>query len=216
MVRVTDRLDDLLAAAGPLLRRVDDVLTAGGAPPEHAVWQELRRVRLLPAAATEAVAALRPSALREAVTELRAGAQACVETADALPPPGDDWTGEAAEAYDELRTRAAAHLSGGDESLDERLEATADLAQALTDWMTQTRAGLASALATVLTSRSTCCARSPTITPRAPTCSTARPTWPRWFRCDGVDPIEMDAAPHPSSTPNTAPRPPAPPAGVTT
>jgi hypothetical protein len=43
-------------------------------------------------------------------------------------------------------------LTGGDESLDERLEATADLAEALTGWMSKTRSDLAAALATVLTS----------------------------------------------------------------
>lgn len=146
-----DRLDEVAAAAAPLLRRVGDVLTAGGAPEGHEVWDELRRVRLLPADAVRAVAALRPSAFDDAVTELRSGARACAETAAELPPPGG-WTGEAAEAYDDLRARAATHLSGGGESLDERLEATADLAQALTDWMAQTRSRLAAALAGVLLS----------------------------------------------------------------
>jgi len=146
-----DRLDEVLAEAGPLLRRVDAVLTTAGAPVEHAVWAELRRVRLLPGDAAGAVAALRPSSFADAVPELRAGARACVEAAAALPEPGD-WTGEAAEAYDDLRRRAAGDLSGGDESLDERLEATADLAQALADWMVATRDGLAVALAEVLAS----------------------------------------------------------------
>lgn len=146
-----DRLDDVLATATPLLRRVDDLLSAAGAPAGHAVWRELRRVRMLPGAAAHAVAALRPAAFDEAVPELRAGARACVETAAELPAAGD-WTGAAAEAYAEVRDRAAAELSGGDESLDERLEATADLAQALTDWMAQTRADLAGALAEVLAS----------------------------------------------------------------
>jgi hypothetical protein len=147
-----DRLDDIAATAAPLLRRVGEVLTAAGAPGGHDVWGELRRVRLMPADAVQAVAALRPSAFDEAVTQLRSGARSCVETAAELPPPGD-WAGEAADAYDDLRTRAATHLSGGDESLDERLEATADLAQALADWMAGTRARVAAALATVLTSR---------------------------------------------------------------
>jgi hypothetical protein len=146
-----DRLDELASASAPLLRRVGDVLTAGGAPAGHEVWHELRRVRLLPADAVRAVAALRPSAFDDAVAELRSGARACAETAAGLPPPGG-WTGEAAEAYDDLRARVAAHLSGGDESLDERLAATADLAQALTDWMTQARSRLAATLAGVLLS----------------------------------------------------------------
>jgi hypothetical protein len=146
-----DRLDQVLATAGPLLRRVDDLLGTAGAPADHPVWGELRRVRLLPGAAARAVASLRPSAFDDAVPELRADARACVDAAAGLPPPGD-WSGEAAEAYDDVRRRAAAELSGGEESLDERLEATADLAQALTDWMGETRSALAAALAAILAS----------------------------------------------------------------
>jgi hypothetical protein len=147
-----DRLDDLLDTARPLLDRVDQMLSVAGAPGEHRVWAELRRVRLLPGDAAHAVASLRPAALGEAGPEIRAEARACVETAAGLPPPGP-WAGEAAEAYDEARRRMAAQLSGGDESLDERMEATADLAEALREWMEQTRAGLARVLAEALGSR---------------------------------------------------------------
>jgi hypothetical protein len=146
-----DRLDEVLQAARPLLTRVDDMLTVVGAPEDHAVWGELRRVRLLPADAVQAVAALRPSALSDAGPELRAEARACVEVAASLPSP-DEWTGDAAEAYDEVRHRVTVTLSGADESLDERLQATAELAEALMKWMEQTRAAVAAALATVLTS----------------------------------------------------------------
>lgn len=144
-----DRLDHLLDTARPLLQRVDEVLSLTGAPEDHGMWAELRRVRLLPGDAAQAVAALRPSAFTDAVAGLRADARACAQVAGSLPPP-DEWTGEAADAYEDVRRRAAAHLGGGDESLDERLEATADLAQALTEWMTQTRADLAGTLADVL------------------------------------------------------------------
>lgn len=147
-----DPLDQVLSAADPLLQRVDELLDAAGAPPGHGLWAELRRVRLLPGDAVRAVAALTPDAFADAVPELRADARVCVEAAAALPAPGE-WTGEAAESYDDLRRRTAAHLSGGNDSLDERLEATADLAQALTDWMAKTRADLAAALAVVLGSR---------------------------------------------------------------
>jgi hypothetical protein len=146
-----DRLDELLAVSTPLLERVDDLLETSGAPEGHAVWRELRRVRLLPGAAVRAVAVLRPAAFDETVPELRAEARACAEAAADLPPPGD-WTGEAADAYETVRRRVADRLSGDDDSLDERLEATADLAQALTDWMTKTRLDLAEALAVALVS----------------------------------------------------------------
>jgi hypothetical protein len=144
-----DRLDDLIDTARPMLDRVDQMLSVAGAPGDHRVWVELRRVRLLPGDAARAVAALKPAALGEAGPEIRAEARACVEIATGLPAPVK-WTGEAAEAYDEARQRTAAELSGGDESLDERLEATADLAEALREWMVQTRGELARALAEAL------------------------------------------------------------------
>jgi hypothetical protein len=146
-----DRLDHLLDTARPLLKRVDEVLSLTGAPADHGMWAEMRRVRLLPGDAAQAVAALRPSAFADAVAGLRADARACAPVADSLPRP-EEWTGEAADAYEDVRRRAAAHLGGGDESLDERLEATADLAQALTEWMAQTRAELAGTLADILDS----------------------------------------------------------------
>ena len=43
-----DALDEVMDTAGPLLRRVDELLSGLGAPPDHEVWTEMRRVRLLP------------------------------------------------------------------------------------------------------------------------------------------------------------------------
>lgn len=146
-----DRLDDVLGAAAPLLKRVDQVLASAGAPPDHEIWPALRRVRLLAWDAVQAVAALRPGDLAEAAPELRDDARSYAGVADSLPQPGV-WAGDAADAYERARKQTAAHLSGGVHSLDERLEATADLADALIDWMRETRAGLAATLAEVLTS----------------------------------------------------------------
>jgi len=146
-----DRLDDVLGTVAPLLKRADRVLASAGAPPDHEIWPALRRVRLLPWDAVQAVAALRPDDLTEAAPELRDDARSCADVADSLPRPGV-WTGDAADAYEQARKRTAAHLSGGADSLDERLEATADLADALIGWMRETRGGLAAALAEVMTS----------------------------------------------------------------
>lgn len=146
-----DSLDRIVGSAGPLLRRVDEMLSAAGAPADHRVWTELRRVRLLPGDAVHAVAGLRSGDLLEAAPELRADAQAYGELAKSLPRPGS-WSGGAAEAYDEARRRTVDHLSGGLDSLDERLEATADLADALVDWIGQTRGDLAGTLARILVS----------------------------------------------------------------
>ena len=146
-----DRLDDLLATAGPLLRRVDAMLAGGGAPPGDEVWTQLRRVRLLPGDAARAVAALRPADLEDAAPELRADARAYAVLAGSLPGPGE-WSGTAADAYDRARARTATHLSGGHRSLDERLQASADLADALIEWMRHTRESLAAVLGDVLSS----------------------------------------------------------------
>jgi hypothetical protein len=144
-----DTLDQVIDTAGPLLRRVDELLSGVGAPPDHEIWAEMRRVRLLPGDAARAVAALRAVDLEEAAPELRADARGYAGIAEALPPAGT-WTGDAADAYDAARRRTADHLSGGPDSLDERLEATADLADALIGWIGQSRADLARTLAQVL------------------------------------------------------------------
>jgi hypothetical protein len=146
-----DSLDQIADTAGPLLRRVDELLTVAGAPADHRVWAELRRVRLLPGDAVQAVTALRSAELADAVPELRADARAYAAIAESLPAPAG-WTGDAADAYDASRRRAADHLSGSPSSLDERLEATADLGDALAEWMTQARSDLAVVLAQVLAS----------------------------------------------------------------
>ncbi|MEV6492085.1 hypothetical protein AB0M20_26220 [Actinoplanes sp. NPDC051633] len=168
---MSDRLDSVLDTAAPLLKRVDEVLSASGAPPDHEVWPTLRRVRLLPWDAVNAVAALRPAALAEAAPELRADAQACAAAAESLPPPGE-WSGTAADAYDDLRKRTAVHLTGTADSLDVRLTATADLADALTSWMSEARAGLAATLAEILTSTEAL-ALSPQAAPSAPSAHSA-------------------------------------------
>jgi hypothetical protein len=146
-----DRLDDVLTVAGPLLERVDEVLSGIGAPGGHDVWRELRRVRLLPGDAARAVAALHPTAILDAAPELRADARAYVDLADALPLAGN-WTGAAADAYEQARRSAAEHLNGGPGSLGHRMSATADLADSLISWMLRTRADLAATLAEVMLS----------------------------------------------------------------
>jgi hypothetical protein len=144
-----DSLDHVMDTAGPLLRRIDELLSGVGAPPDHAVWAEMRRVRLLPGDAAQTVAALRSGDLADASPELRADARGYAGIAEAVPPPGA-WSGDAADAYDVARRRTVTHLSGGPDSLDERLEATADLADAMVDWIGQARADLARTLAEVL------------------------------------------------------------------
>lgn len=148
---MTDQLDSVLGTAAPMLRRAEEILAVTGAPPGHDLWPALRRVRLLPWDAVQSVAALRPHDLADAAPELRADARLFAGLAGSLPAP-DGWTGDAADAYDAARRRTAQHLSGRPDSLDERLEATADLADALAGWMRRARGDLATTLAEVLSS----------------------------------------------------------------
>ncbi|WP_067494691.1 hypothetical protein [Actinoplanes sp. TFC3] len=144
-------LDDVLGTATPLIRRVDTILRTTGAPPDHAVWTELRRVRLLPGDAVHAVAALRPADLAEAPPDLQAAADTCTALAGSLPGPGE-WAGEAAEAYDRTRLTVADQVSGTPDSLGSRLHATARLADSLITWMRDTQAKLAMTLVAALAS----------------------------------------------------------------
>jgi hypothetical protein len=144
-----DHLDRIVGEAASLLGRVDDVLTVTGAPSGHRVWEPLRRVGLLTVDAVAAVAALHPAEFAAEAPDLRGCAGGYVEAAAQLPAP-DTWSGEAADAYDTARRRLADHLNGDPESLAERLEASADLVEALADWMWRSRSALATSLAAVL------------------------------------------------------------------
>lgn len=145
-----DRLPELVDLAGPLLRRVDELI-AQGAPEDHGLWIELRRVRLLPTEAVRAVAALRPEALNPTVPRLRRHARDVADAAELLAPP-HDWTGDAADAYDARRQRMIDHLGGHPHGLTARLEDSADLAQDLVEWLQAARHRVALALADVLAS----------------------------------------------------------------
>jgi hypothetical protein len=146
-----DGLDRIGADARPLLRRADEIIASFGAPPAHRLWDRVRAVRLLTVDAVDAVTALRPGEFAVDVPNLRASAAGYTVLADDLPVPGQ-WSGEASEAYSAARQHLADHLAGGAESLAERLEASADLADALVDWMWRSRSGVAAVLAEVLAS----------------------------------------------------------------
>ncbi|MFI5934897.1 hypothetical protein [Actinoplanes sp. NPDC051494] len=130
---------------------MDNVLAEGGAPPDHPVWDELRRVRLLPADAVRVVVALRPADLDGSAIAMRATARSCAEVAESLPAPGE-WSGAASEEYDQARRVVAERLTASPESLDERLDASADLADSMARWMRSARDSVAGALADVLLS----------------------------------------------------------------
>lgn len=142
-----DGLDQVLGAAGPLLARIDEIVEYAGAPEHHPVWTELRRVRLLPGDAVEAVAALRPESVRASVPTLRSSRETLADVSASLPGPGP-WGGAAADAYDARRGQLAAHL----DDLAGRAGATAELGTDLAEWMRGARRDVAAVLAEVLSS----------------------------------------------------------------
>jgi hypothetical protein len=144
-----DPLDRLAAPAADLLGRVDDLLADGGAPADHRIWPLLRHLRTLPGPATGAICALRPAPLAAAGTAARTLLTEYDHTGTALR--GElPWQGAGAEAFAAHREALAAHLDGAGESLVERLTATAGFADAVADWISRTRLGLARTLAVAL------------------------------------------------------------------
>jgi hypothetical protein len=144
-----DALDRVAEPGADLLARVDAALSAAGAPAGHAIWSRLRRLGALPGAAADAVVALRPAPIAAAGTALRTLAREYADTGAAGAPPAG-WHGVGARAYAGHWAGLSAHLAHGDESLAGRLAATAGYADALADWIRETRRALARALATVL------------------------------------------------------------------
>ena len=143
-----DHLDRIGPSAEPLLARVDDTLRAAGAAPEHPVWAELRRVRLLPGDAVRTVAALRADTLRSAVPALGAARETVAGMPADLPGPGA-WQGPAADRYVAGRDALAAHL---EEDLTGRLDASAAWADSAARWVGDARDRIAVMLAEVLVS----------------------------------------------------------------
>nr|MDT0660130.1 hypothetical protein [Micromonospora sp. DSM 115978] len=144
-----DSLDRLAGPAADLFGRVDDLLSDAGAPAGHRVWPLLRRLRTLPGQAVCAVCALRPAPLAAAGSVARDLLTGYDDTRAALrqQPP---WHGAGAEAFAAHRDALAGHLDGSGDSLTVRLEATAGYADALVDWITRTRSGLARTVAAAL------------------------------------------------------------------
>ncbi|MDG4833830.1 hypothetical protein O7627_31640 [Solwaraspora sp. WMMD1047] len=144
-----DPLDRLAAPAADLLGRVDDLLTDGGAPADHRIWPLLRHLRTLPGPAVGAICALRPAPLAAAGTAARTLLREYDHTGTALR--GElPWRGAGADAFTAHRAALAAHLDGAGESLVGRLTATAGFADAVADWISRTRLGLARTLAAAL------------------------------------------------------------------
>jgi hypothetical protein len=148
-----DALDRLAGVGGDLLRRVDTVLIAGGAPAGDPLWALLRQVGALPGDVLEFGLKLGPEPLRVAAAQLRADAERFAQRRARLSAGLDGgWEGSAAEAFAARWGALAAYIGdGGDPgTVTGRLRATAAYCDALADWSQGLRVELAEAVARVV------------------------------------------------------------------
>ncbi|WP_422772876.1 hypothetical protein ACN28C_07870 [Plantactinospora sp. WMMC1484] len=140
-----DVLDQLAEPAVELSGRVDDVLAAAGAPAGHRIWPLLRRLRVLPGDAVQAVIELRPGAMAGA-EQVTGDLRRAYEEVRATLAEGGSWQGPAAEAYAAHRSALTEHVAG----LTGRVDATAAYAEAVAYWIADTRRALARTVGDVL------------------------------------------------------------------
>jgi hypothetical protein len=140
-----DAFDRLAGPAHELLSRVDTILTRAGAPDDHPLWPLLRRLRALPGDALATIAALEPAPLSAAGSALRTISGQYAQPSGPLP----GWRGPAAETFTARWASLSAHVEHG---LAGRLADTAAYAEAVVDWVSQTRLAVACSLAVVLSS----------------------------------------------------------------
>jgi hypothetical protein len=138
-----DALDRIAPVARDLVARVDALLVRHGAPPDHPVWAELRRLGTVPGDAVEFFARVDVMELRTSAARLRAQAE---HFAAAAIPPEVHWHSTAGESYSAHAAALAAHLDG----MIARLTAMAEYADAVADWFGRARNTMAMALADVL------------------------------------------------------------------
>ncbi|MGI5179264.1 hypothetical protein ACQEVZ_23320 [Dactylosporangium sp. CA-152071] len=150
-----DALERLAGVGGDLLRRVDRVLIAGGAPAGDPVWELLRRVGALPGDVLEFGLKVRAEPLRVAGAQLRADADRFARRQGKLTVDlAGVWEGTGAEAFAVRWGALASYIGdGGDPgTITGRLRATATYAEALADWCDALRGELAEAVARVVSS----------------------------------------------------------------
>jgi hypothetical protein len=144
-------LDRLAGPGADLLARVDAALLAHGLPTGHPIVGLLRRLGALPGDASRAISAQRPAVLRAAGSELRKTIEGYERQRDLFGTPAD-WSGSAGAAFAEHRAALVGFLAGdtGGADMAGRLRATAEYLDEVAEWMEDSRAGLARALAEVL------------------------------------------------------------------
>jgi hypothetical protein len=141
-----DLLHRVLPAGVDLLDRAGTVLAAAGAPPDAPIWAPLRRLRILPVDAVDAVAGLDPGSIRAGAARLRSlrGEHATTATQLTGLAQTEHWGGAGAESFAATTLAQSDHLGDG---LAGRLEETAAFFDDVADWIVGARRGLAAALA---------------------------------------------------------------------
>ena len=153
-----DALDRIEPVARELLVRVDAALIAHGAPADHALWAQLRRVGAAPGDVVAFFVATDPEVLRRAAEALRTRGAVL---ADIRLHVAGGWQGAAGESFAAHAAAMQAHLDAeaieagaeaGEESIRGRWSATASYVEDVADWFTDARVALARTLAEVLSS----------------------------------------------------------------
>lgn len=144
-----DLLDRVYPVARDVLTRVDDVLCAGGAPSDHAVWPLLRRVGGLPGEVTAEFTAVPVAPLAGVGDPLRVLADRYDSGHASVPMPAS-WRGPAAESYASQWAALAGHLCDDRDSMAGRLTDSAGFLDDVAAWLARGRRALAGVLAECL------------------------------------------------------------------
>lgn len=158
-----DLLDRITPAAEDLLARVDAALRVQGAPADHPIWPQLRRLGATPAQALAFFTTVDPVGLRATGAAMQSQAR---EYALIQIPVRVAWDGAGGESYTRLARTLAAHLDaptdpdGQVRSMTGRLAATASYVEDVADWSASARHGMAHALAEAITSAQAVTVRS--------------------------------------------------------
>lgn len=150
---MNDLLNRVMGPAADLLERIDAGLTGFGAPPDHPVWPLLRRVGALPGDAVTHFSEMTPDPIEESQRHLRDLAARCRVEAEASGTLG--WSGAAASAYTSRWAEISKSLSGDEDSLDVRIDATASYLSDIAAWIVTSRRVIAGELAVCLGARET-------------------------------------------------------------
>jgi hypothetical protein len=146
-----DALDRIEPMVRDLLARVDAALIAHGAPADHPLWAQLRRLGAAPGDVVAFFAATDPLPMRRAAESLR-GRAALLD--DIRPHAEPAWQGAAGESFAAHAAAMQQHLgtSADEGSICGRWSATASYVDDVADWFAAARMALARTLAEVLSS----------------------------------------------------------------